>query len=93
MTNNRMGLGLLAAIAAAAALFWQAPEDGLVAAAALLSLALVAGAAWLGLRVLAARRWRAALDAYADRAIAHESRRLPQRLASGGASATASRVA
>jgi hypothetical protein len=83
MTNNWLRWSMLAVVVAIAGFWlWQAFEDPVQEVAALaLVLTAVVGAVWLS-RLQAARRQRAALDAYAERALARERRWLrPKRLA------------
>jgi hypothetical protein len=71
------GPAALLGVGGAAGLWlWRAPGNGVqvLAAAGALALAAVAGMVWLT-RARAARRWKAALDAYAAQEIVRASRR------------------
>ena len=72
MANNRLGWIVLAVGALAGACLWQASEDLVQGLAALaLVLAAVVAILWYS-HVRRARRWRTALDAYAERSLAQE---------------------
>jgi hypothetical protein len=85
VANNWSGYLVLAVGALAGAWLWQAPDDPVQVLAALtLALAAVVGIFWHS-RAQHARRWRTALDAYAERSLARESRHQPKASASHGA--------
>ncbi len=72
MANNLSRPLVPAAVAVSGFWLWRAPEDPVQVLAALaLALAAVVGVLWHA-HVQRGRRWRTALDAYAERSLAQE---------------------
>ena len=87
MTNNLTRSFAPAAFLMSGFWLWRAPDDPVqVVAALLLALAAVAGVLWHA-HIQRGRRWRTALDAYAERSLARE--RLNRRGAGLGGSRSA----
>jgi hypothetical protein len=78
MARNRTHWGLLAAAAIGGFGLGRLQDPAVQLSAGLvLAAAAVVGFVWRS-RVQAARRWRAALDAYADRTLARQQHHLPR---------------
>jgi len=76
MASNRIRWGVLAAVALGGFAIGRMPDPiAPVAAISVLGVAAIGGLIWRS-RAQATRRWRAALDAYADRALARQRRRV-----------------
>ena len=77
MASHRGQWGMLAAVALGGYGLGQLSNSTVqLAVMASVALAIIVGTIWHS-RIQASRRWRAALDAYADRAVARQRRRIP----------------